>query len=277
MKQYNNSCELVNTYEVLEYIMGISGLHPHSLNTINEVFDKIASHTNNQTGVILDIGCGSGAGTRKLAEKLSKNVTVIGIDINKRSLDTARANHSKVQNLSFYQGTVDEFHKENPDTKVIGILAVSVSMFLPDVSGFYKTAQNILSPNGLFIDAPFVFASSTASEQFKTKTYSICGCNMKMYTGENLQENLKEAGFINIESEVKEFELMNLKTLSKDYTFKYLLSNFRQNITNPPIALNKNTSWYLFKRTLNIFMFFMKHKSKYGAAIVVGVKGGSNN
>ena len=272
MKKYNSSCELVNTYEILEHFMGIDGLHPHSLNTISNLFDEIAKHTKNKTGVVLDIGCGSGAGTYKLAKKLSKNVPIIGIDINELSINIAKSNYSEVNNLTFYHSSLEAFQKESLEMNIIGIISISVSMFLPNIVDFYKTSETILSENGIFIDAPFVFKSSSVSEKFKLKTYSICGCNMKMHTCEDLENNLKESGLKNLKSEVKEFELMNMKILSKDYTFKYLLSNFRRNIKTPPVVLKGNTSKYLFQRTLTIFRFFMRHKSKYGAAIIIGIK-----
>ena len=56
MENVKSTCELVNTYEVLEHIMGIEGLHPHSLKTIDIIFEEVARHTSNQEGVILDVG-----------------------------------------------------------------------------------------------------------------------------------------------------------------------------------------------------------------------------
>ena len=272
MENYNSTCELVNTYEILEHIMGIEGLHPHSLTTIDTMLDTIVKHTSDKTGVILDIGCGSGSGTYKLSKKLSKNVCVIGIDINQSSINKAKSNYSGIENLSFYHGTLEAFEKDNSETNIIGIIAISVSMFLPNTIDFYRTSHDILSENGIFVDAPFVFKYSSVSEKFKLKTYSICGCNMKMHTTEHLKNNLQESGFQNVTTEEKEFELMNLKTLSKDYTIRQLLSNFTRNIISLPAPLAGNTSWYVFRRTLSIFSSFMRNKRQYGAAIITGVK-----
>ena len=41
------SCELLNTYEVLEHVMGIKGLHPHRRGTIRDMRLKLARHVNN--------------------------------------------------------------------------------------------------------------------------------------------------------------------------------------------------------------------------------------
>lgn len=272
MKNYKSTCELVNTYEILEHIMGIDGLHPHSLETVNNIFNKVIEHTKSQTGVLLDIGCGSGAGTYRLSKKTAENVMVIGIDINKASIEKANANYSGNKNLSFYHGTIEDFKEDNPNLKIIGILSISVSMFLPSIENYYQISQQILSDNGIFVDAPFVFKSLPSDEDFKLKTYNVCGCNMVMDTSESLGDKLIKVGFENVKSESKEFELMNLKILFKDYKPKSLFSNFAKNILTPPEILKHNKSTYLFKRTLGIFIFFLRNKNKYGAGIIVGYK-----
>jgi ubiquinone/menaquinone biosynthesis C-methylase UbiE len=271
----NNTCELVNTYEVLEHIMGIDGLHPHSLKTIDYILNIVAEHVKNQKGVVLDIGCGSGKGTYNLSKKVSESVSIIGIDINKSSIEKASMNYSKSKNLSFYHGDLDDFRKENNTLKIIGIVAISVSMFLPDIEQFYKVSRNALSDNGIFIDAPFVFNHAHSSESFKLKTYAVCGCNMTMHTKKHLEDVLISLGFRNVKSELKKFELMDLKILFKDYPLRLLLFNFFKNSMTPPTILKTQTSRYLFKRTISIFNFFMKNKNEYGAGIIMGIKKGA--
>lgn len=273
MENVKNTCELVNTYEVLEHIMGIEGLHPHSLKTIDLIFEEVALHTNSQEGVILDVGCGSGLGSYNLSCKLSESVSIIGIDINGASIEKARANYADIENMSFYQGTLEAFHQENSDLKVIGIVSVSVSMFLPDISNFYKISHDILSDNGIFVDAPFVFQEGkTIDVVFKNKTYAVCGCNMTMKTTEQLQQFVTESGFDEIKAQTHNFELMNMNKLFKDYPFRSLISNFTKNVITPPSALAGQSSWYLLKRTLSIFSFFMKNRDNYGAGIIKAIK-----
>lgn len=268
----NSTCELANTYEILEYIMGINGLHPHSLRTIDTIFNIIAEHTKNQKGIVLDVGCGSGAGTYSLSKKVSKNVSVIGIDINEFSIKKARTKFSGINNLSFYHGTQEDYRQENPKSKIIGITSISVSMFLPNIEIFYETSQNILTDGGIFVDAPFVFRDLPLSDNFKLKTYSICGCNMTMHTTKHLQTQLLKAGFNDVKSELKEFELMNLKILFNEYSPRLLFYNFFKNIVTPPKVLKTKSSTYLFKRTLKIFRFFLKNKGCFGAGIIIGLK-----
>lgn len=101
----SKACELVNTYEVLEHVMGIKGLHPHRLSTIRDMRVKLVRHvTNNEQlsgGVVLDIGCGSGAGTSELAAMLADGREVIGLDINQHAIETASKQYAAIPNLRF--------------------------------------------------------------------------------------------------------------------------------------------------------------------------------
>ena len=45
-----------------------------------------------------------------------------------------------------------------------------------------------------------------------------------------------------------------------------------KNIFVPPSSLSANSTSYLFRRTLEIFSFFMKNRNKYGASGVLGIK-----
>jgi SAM-dependent methyltransferase len=272
---YAGTCELVNTYEILEHIMGMDGLHPHSLTTINMLHKKLADHAVGKKGVVVDIGCGSSHGTYKLSRLLPDDVSVIGVDVNPHAINKARANYSDHSNMEFYLGSLEQFCKEHPDLNVIGIISVSVSMFMPNTKSFYHTVYEMLADGGMFIDAPFVFKdakTTTLCETFKKKTYEVCGCNMKMNTTNELYGFMQETNFKEIKTCENEFELMNMNILFHDYSPVKLISSFIKNIFVPPSSLDANSTSYLFRRTLEIFSFFMKNRNKYGASEVVGIK-----
>ena len=272
--QRERTCELVNTYEALEHIMGINGLHPHSLSTIEQLHYKVIDHTREKKGVILDIGCGSGYGTYNLSQLLPAGVSIIGIDINKTAIDKAKKLFSKQKNMSFFVGSLEEFYESNKQYHVIGIISVSVSMFLNCTRSFYQAANEILAEGGIFIDAPFVFSLDNRflTEHFKNKTYQTCGCSMTMHTTNELLSFMDHANFKRIICNENEFELMNLSILFNDYSPAYLFTKFINNVRNPPEPLENNSSWYLFRRTLGIFSFFMRYRSKFGAAEIIGIK-----
>lgn len=267
-------CQPVNTYEVLEHIMGITGLHPHSLDTVHDIYQHVATHVRGMQGVVLDVGCGSGSGTHRLAQLMPAGITVIGIDISSRSIEKARQQFGGTHNLSFYSGTIEQFHEQHSNTTIVGIVAVSVSMFMPNLQSFYCKAHQALSTGGLFIDAPFAFRamSSPRPDGIEEQTYQMCGCNMRMHTADELTRYIREAGFTASSLAEHGFDLMSFRTMSRDYSLRYLLSQFIRNIIKPPAFLGHYGTAYLFKRTFNIFGFFLRNRANYSSLVITGYK-----
>ena len=270
-------CELLNTYEILEHVMGMKGLHPHCIESINKLRSRLARHVeqniSHSSGVVLDIGCGSGAGTADLA-RLIPSIRVIGLDINRSAIETGSMEHAAVPNLEFFAGDLDTYMQENPDNRIIGIMCVSVSMFINDIEGFYRKIYNALDNQGIFIDAPFMFKDDTAmpDESFRNATYSMCGCNMEMFRISQLKNKIQLAGFKSIDSLENGFELMNMSKLFRDYSPVYLFSNFFRNTFSPPSDLKSSSSWYILQRTIRIFYFFFRNRHKYGSGELVAIK-----
>jgi SAM-dependent methyltransferase len=271
-------CELINTYEVLEHVMGIRGLHPHRLDTIRAMREKLVNHVMNYTslkeGVVLDIGCGSGVGTCELATMFTNGQRVIGVDINSHAIENAKRLHGDQENLSFYHGDLRSLLTENPDLKISAAISVSVSMFLSDVSNFYSGIYSALLDGGIFIDAPFMFRNEDGqnTEEFKIRTYAVCGCNMKMFHHHQLKNKLHAAGFSNIECTEHDFDLMKFPVLFSDYRPRYLFGNFFKNVVSPPAHFAGIKSRYIFSRTLEIFIFFLKYRQRYASGEFVTVK-----
>ncbi|HEU0187895.1 MAG TPA: class I SAM-dependent methyltransferase [Gallionellaceae bacterium] len=272
------TCELINTYEVLEHVMGISGLHPHRLDTVRAMRRKLVNHVMNHAslgeGVVLDIGCGSGAGTRELANLLTNGQRVIGLDINDKAIGSARRLHGAQANLSFYHGDLRNLLADNPGLRISAAMSISVSMFISELVDFYSDIYHALLDGGLFIDAPFMFRNEHVqnSEEFTKRTYAACGCNMKMFHRDQLEIKLREAGFHHIESIEHDFDLMKLSVLFKDYRPQYLFSNFLRNVVSPPPHFSGISSRYLFSRTSQIFFFFLKHRRMYSSGEFITVK-----
>lgn len=274
-------CEVVNTYEVLEHVMGISGLHPHRLAAIKNMRLKLVQHVSSvaslSEGVVLDIGCGSGAGTHELALMFQGGQRVIGIDINKHAIDSAKKLYGSQTNLSFYHGDLKGLLSEHPDFKMSAAICISVSMFIHDVNEFYKHIFHSLTDGGLFIDAPFMFRDTehSISDDFHRRTYAVCGCNMSMLKLPQLKSLFHHAGFSNVDCVEHDFDLMKLPVLFGDYPAPYLIGNFFRNVISPPAHFGKISSRYLFNRTLKIFVFFLKNRHKYSAGEFVVTKGAS--
>ena len=272
------NCEIVNTYEVLEHVMGISGLHPHRLAAIRNMRVRLVQHVNNAAslseGIVLDIGCGSGAGTYELAKLFKGGQRVIGIDINSHAIESAKKQYSSQTNLSFYHGDFKGLLQDHPDFQMSAAICISVSMFIHDIKEFYQHVHHTLLEGGLFIDAPFMFRETKKSNhhEFHRRTYANCGCNMKMLHLQQIKSIFHEAGFSKVDCVEHDFELMKLPVLFSDYSARYLLGNFFRNIISPPPHFGKISSRYLFKRTVKIFLFFLANRKKYSAGEIGAVK-----
>lgn len=274
----SDRCEVVNTYQVLEHVMGIHGLHPHRLDTVRHMRDRLVRHVNGRPaldqGVVLDIGCGSGAGTRELAEMFGDNRRVVGIDINKEAIDKAAQLHGDMPNLSFYHGNLQKFSAANPEIGIAGAISVSVSMFILDVADFYRHLHACLLDGGMFVDAPFMFRNMRGAvpEAFCAQTYSVCGCSMKMFQLDQLLSLLRQAGFSSVDCAEHDFDLMKLPVLFHDYPASYLVGNFLRNVMSPPACIGNVSSRYLLSRTMKIFIFFLRNRAHYASGEFVAVK-----
>jgi SAM-dependent methyltransferase len=56
---------------------------------------------------VLDVGCGTGAITRGIAEAVARDGRVVGVDVNAAMIDRARVVHGDVPGLSFEVGSID--------------------------------------------------------------------------------------------------------------------------------------------------------------------------
>jgi ubiquinone/menaquinone biosynthesis C-methylase UbiE len=272
------TCERINTYEVLEHVMGINGLHPHRLRAIRNMRRRLVHHVSSDAelseGIVLDIGCGSGDGTYELASMFKAGQRVIGIDINGHAINTAKMKYAAQTNLSFYHGDLKGLLIDNPGLRISSAISISVSMFLNDIEEFYTHIYQSLTKGGIFIDAPFTFREikQKKQEQFHRRTYAVCGCNMTMKKLTQLKLICHEAGFNNVESVEHDFDLMKIPILFDDYSAFYLFKNFVKNTLVPPAHFGSITSYYLFKRTLKIFMFFLINRQKYSAGELIAIK-----
>ncbi len=92
---------------------------------------------------ILDLGCGSGASTARLA-KLGGDVT--GIDISEELLKLAREKYPKIE---FVSGDIEnlQFNQNSFDI----VTASLVVHYLQDLSKLFKSVRKVLRNNGSFI------------------------------------------------------------------------------------------------------------------------------
>ena len=162
----------------------------------------------------------------------------------------------------------------HPQLTIAAVICISVTIFIPDVDGFYLRICRSMVLGGILIDAPFMFRNTkkNLSLQFHTRTYDVCGCNMKMFRMPQLRDSFNAAGFSTIDCVEHDFDLMKLKVLFRDYPAKYLLDNLFRNVMTPPAHFNGISSSYLAGRTLKIFLFFLANRNKYASGEFAAIK-----
>jgi SAM-dependent methyltransferase len=91
---------------------------------------------------ILDLGCGSGQLTSKIARE---GTTVIGLDLSPDMIAQARANFAAIE---FQQGDASNFHFDQPFD---AIFSNAVLHWVKDQEGVARSAATALKPGGRFV------------------------------------------------------------------------------------------------------------------------------
>ena len=105
----------------------------------------------------LDLACGTGILTRKIAEKFP-NAKIVGIDITKSYLDVAKENSNSFNNISFI---LDDAEKFKMDSKFDYITASYLPKYC-DPEILVKNCISHLKPNGMIIFHDFTYPKNPA-------------------------------------------------------------------------------------------------------------------
>ncbi|WP_298419117.1 class I SAM-dependent methyltransferase [uncultured Kordia sp.] len=177
----------------------------------------------NKSLKILDIGCGNGWFSNKIA-KISETIQIIGLDINREELEQA-ARIFKTKNLYFVYA--DIFKVSTKLEAQFDIITLNGAIqYFEDFKGFITLLQTFLKPNGEIhiIDSPFYKTASVADAKERTKEY---------YTEIGVPE-MAENYFHHDEKLIAEFDLL----------YKY-----RWNIIHKILGKKDSPfSWYRFTK-----------------------------
>jgi ubiquinone/menaquinone biosynthesis C-methylase UbiE len=94
---------------------------------------------------VLDIGCGTGAISKGIAEKVGENGLVIGIDNTKHFIDSGKESYKSVTNLTLIHADLFAF---DPKEKFDLIVAARVLQWLNNPKDALKKMVSMLKPNG---------------------------------------------------------------------------------------------------------------------------------
>ena len=138
-----------------------------------------------ESGHVLDLGCGIGRMTAPIAQSFAR---VVGVDVSSEMIDQAKLRHSDVDNLEFAvnDGTgLGDFENASFDL----VFSYSVLPHLPPevVRSYFHEVNRILKPGGWF---RYQFWVGPERTQAANDTL-----NIRVYSPEDFQELNRNAGF----------------------------------------------------------------------------------
>lgn len=107
---------------------------------------ELSSHSD--LSHVIDIGCGSGLLTSKIAEKATR---VVGIDVSTVSIEIARRSHGHPANVVFLSSSVEDYARKHRRRLFSLAIANMVLMTVLDLDQFVKSVASLLKPSGHFI------------------------------------------------------------------------------------------------------------------------------
>lgn len=139
---------------------------------------------------ILDIGCGGGATLQRLLKR-SQGLTVYGIDISEESVAKARQVNARVLNKQVFvcQGSAEQLPYDDETFDLV--TAVETVYFWPHLPACFQEVRRVLKQGGKFA----ILIEVVEGDSMWTNVVK----GMKVYSPEELQELLNEAGFIHTE------------------------------------------------------------------------------
>lgn len=139
---------------------------------------------------ILDIGCGGGATLQRLLKR-SQGSTVYGIDISEESVAKARQVNARVLNKQVFvcQGSAEQLPYDDETFNLV--TAVETVYFWPHLPACFQEVRRVLKQGGKFA----ILIEVVEGDSMWTNVVE----GMKVYSPEELQALLNEAGFIHTE------------------------------------------------------------------------------
>lgn len=154
-----------------------------------------------QDSIILDIGCGGGRTVNRLA-LLASEGKVFGIDYSSDCVNwSIEFNKGLIDGgkVEIHNASVEKIPFEN--NKFDLALAVETVYFWPSLIENFSEIKRILKPSGRIM----IINEMYASQSFKDRNdqYVKAG-NLKLHTPQELEELLKRAGYVNIQTHLVE-------------------------------------------------------------------------
>lgn len=149
-----------------------------------------------ENDICLDIGCGGGANVKRLLNK-APNGKVTGIDYSEVSVEKSKkVNKAEIENdrCEIIHGNAAELPFKDETFDVV--TAFETIYFWPDIDRSFKQVHRVLKSGGTFM-----ICNEVNGENQKDEKWTTIVDGMKIYTAEQIEEFLKQAGFTDIETD----------------------------------------------------------------------------
>jgi ubiquinone/menaquinone biosynthesis C-methylase UbiE len=140
---------------------------------------------------ILDLGCGNGWATRKLA-KLAAGVQALGIDVSPAMVAEAERLHSLTIRARYAVGTFERI--DAPDAKFQRVFSMEALYYAVDLSAALKEILRVLKPGGTADIVIDYFKDNAATECWSSKT----GVPMHYLSSDEWARAFEQAGFASV-------------------------------------------------------------------------------
>lgn len=190
---------------------------------------------------ILDAGCGSGLIGRFLKEKFKDQVIVEGCDISEVRVEQAKE-INKDYSIRFFQSTLENLSA--PECKYDKVISRYVFQHLENPLKVSSELLRVLKPGGqvYLIDSDGVLFNVASKNSELNEYLELLKKNFKfdLFIGRKLPQILLEAGFSNIEWDIKaiSFQGENLRQECEQY--RQRLQAAKDHVLQPILGNNTN-------------------------------------
>ena len=148
--------------------------------------------------VVVDLGSGGGLDVFLAAAKVGPTGKAIGIDMTPEMLALARANakNAKLQNVEFYQATIDELPLE--DESVDCVISNCVINLASDKPAVFREIARVLKPGGRLAVSDIALKKNLP-EEIEKDVMAYVGCIAGAIPIEEYKSGLTDAGFAHVQ------------------------------------------------------------------------------
>ncbi len=148
--------------------------------------------------ICVDLGSGRGTDVLRLADTVGNNGFVYGIDISDGMLQKARntAERLGVQNVEFIKSTLEQINL--PGGKADLVISNCTINHASDKQVVWNEIFRILKKGGRFVVSD-IYSTEPVPEEYKNDPVAVSECWAGSVTREEYLDQLRSAGFLNIE------------------------------------------------------------------------------